>query len=442
MFLATGIIILVIFLVYKKIIRSKNNIKNDLTPGFLDEDDYMDFDLPAFEEWEPDQTPSQYIKIADTLNKDDFSLIKDELIKDNIVILNTDNWCKDDNEYNIILDKIQENVRSFGGNAINLADKGYIIIVPESLNYKKEENEFNINQLDKKEVFEEKEVLFDNVHFSVTSPDKVKNNSRFLLTLWVHFHRERNEIKKRVKEEMKNENFLLHSKGPVKIQKDTLFHVRLFIEDLIVENELETIYWCGETANATFLVNTPEYIEQGIRYGNARVFVDGIEITRIIFSIEIADEITNVMEIPVNEKKFTRAFISYSRKDKTEVLKRVQALQKITKIWIDFYSLRSGQNWRDELRNAISKSDIFYLFWSKNAAESLWVEREWRCALQLKGIDYIDPIPLVSPEVVPPPDELSSKHFDDWILAHIMNENKWQKGWNFASGGNLLEWLQ
>jgi len=33
------------------------------------------------------------------------------------------------------------------------------------------------------------------------------------------------------------------------------------------------------------------------------------------------------------------------------------------------------------------------------------------------GIDFIDPIPLVSPKEVAPPAELSALHFNDWILA-------------------------
>jgi hypothetical protein len=32
-------------------------------------------------------------------------------------------------------------------------------------------------------------------------------------------------------------------------------------------------------------------------------------------------------------------------------------------------------------------------------------------------LEFIDPVPLVSPEQVPPPPELATKHFNDWILA-------------------------
>ena len=44
-------------------------------------------------------------------------------------------------------------------------------------------------------------------------------------------------------------------------------------------------------------------------------------------------------------------------------------------------------------------------------------EGEWRAALGTKGLDGINPIPLESPAISPPPPELSSLDFGDWTLA-------------------------
>jgi hypothetical protein len=44
-----------------------------------------------------------------------------------------------------------------------------------------------------------------------------------------------------------------------------------------------------------------------------------------------------------------------------------------------------------------------------------WVEKEWRCAMNQRGIDIIYPIPLVDPAIVKPPVELREHvHFDNW----------------------------
>ena len=57
-----------------------------------------------------------------------------------------------------------------------------------------------------------------------------------------------------------------------------------------------------------------------------------------------------------------------------------------------------------------------FLFWSQAASESKEVEWEWRLALNNKGLEFIDPVPLEDPRQVPPPAELSSLHFGDkWI---------------------------
>ena len=51
--------------------------------------------------------------------------------------------------------------------------------------------------------------------------------------------------------------------------------------------------------------------------------------------------------------------------------------------------------------------------------KSEWVRKEWEYALSNRGIDFINPIPLESPETAPPPPELSQTlHFGDWTLAY------------------------
>ena len=67
-------------------------------------------------------------------------------------------------------------------------------------------------------------------------------------------------------------------------------------------------------------------------------------------------------------------------------------------------------------------NDVFYLFWSLAASRSEWVSREWRYALDEKGLDFIHPIPLVDPRIVPPPPELASRHFNDVIMLYLANK--------------------
>ena len=87
-------------------------------------------------------------------------------------------------------------------------------------------------------------------------------------------------------------------------------------------------------------------------------------------------------------------------------------------VFFDVESLRSGEDWESALRREIERRDILYLCWSHHARASKWVEHEWRYALENKGLDAIEPIPLVSPAECPPPEELKSKHFNDTALLY------------------------
>jgi hypothetical protein len=79
----------------------------------------------------------------------------------------------------------------------------------------------------------------------------------------------------------------------------------------------------------------------------------------------------------------------------------------------DVMTLKSGQNWSQELLDMIGRADVFQLFWSSTASMSAYVEQEWRFALELaaeKGPAFIRPVywEKIIPQV---PQALSSIHF-------------------------------
>jgi hypothetical protein len=250
----------------------------------------------------------------------------------------------------------------------------------------------------------------------------------------------------------------IRSVGPRKIARGTSVEAKLQIEDMEIVYPIQTILWDGEIGNANFPVKVPEGTELGSKQGLATIHIDGLRIAMINFIISVVDEQarggrteksiedgdrtdtgvqggeetkieSSVLSAPeqleTQEKRIETAFASYSSKDRDKVLPRIQGLQKALpslNIFLDIVSLRSGQNWEKEIMSIIPSKDVFYLFWSENAKNSHWVEVEWRCALETRGIDFIDPIPLVSPETAPPPPELGEKHFNDWTLAFMRNE--------------------
>jgi len=263
------------------------------------------------------------------------------------------------------------------------------------------------------------EVAVDKVHFTVTAPRSLEAGSLFILDVWAHTREQREEVLERARDEQGTE--IRHkSKGPVTLARGSELMIRVSIPKLEVEDPQGLIEWQGEIGNATFPVAVPEGLGPGSVRGEAAIHAGGFEVAKVHFILQVGRRPADVAKVPSWENRHRRAFCSYSSRDRDDVLGRIQGMQKIAPgldPFLDVLKLRSGQYWEQELWREIPRSDVFYLFWSSNALASEWVEKEWRCALKSKGIEFIDPVPLEPPDLAPPPRELGAKHFNDWILA-------------------------
>jgi cell division protein FtsZ len=267
----------------------------------------------------------------------------------------------------------------------------------------------------------------DRIHFSVTAPTCLQQGSSIILDFWAHQERQREEVVKRAIQATPEGKVVIQSQGPVRARQGTRLAVHLALEGLRIDEPQKILLWEGEISNARFLVSAPKDAKEGLRHGLATVHVDGLQIARFSFSIMVARENASVAQIPIQEERHRKAFASYASADREQVLARLQGMQKAVptlEIIMDVLALRSGEYWEKRLWEVIPASDVFYLFWSEHARSSEWVEKEWRCALQKRGLDFIDPVPLVSPDEVPPPEELASKHFNDWVLAYLRNTSR------------------
>lgn len=113
----------------------------------------------------------------------------------------------------------------------------------------------------------------------------------------------------------------------------------------------------------------------------------------------------------VEADPYQKIFCSYSHRD-TRVVERVERAYRV--LGFDYLRdatrLRSGQQWNRELMKMIEAAQIFQLFWSPAAAQSPYVEQEWRHALQQPHANFIRPVYWKKPIVAPPP-ELANLHF-------------------------------
>jgi hypothetical protein len=195
----------------------------------------------------------------------------------------------------------------------------------------------------------------------------------------------------------------------------------LRFQDFQIEPPEELILWDGEIGNASFTVGVPLNTTLGTKIGLATVHCEGgLQVARIPIQMLVAVKVDAAVPSSHPLHNINKAFISYARQDREKVAGRIQGMQKFApdiEMVFDQVSIRSGEYWEKKLWDEIPKCDVLFLFWSAYAKASPWVEKEWRCGLRTHGLDFIDPVPLVHPDEVPPPDELKDRNFYDWVLA-------------------------
>ncbi|MFC1552255.1 protein kinase [Candidatus Latescibacterota bacterium] len=262
----------------------------------------------------------------------------------------------------------------------------------------------------------------DSVHFSITSPQPLVSGQSYILDVWIYKYIQRVEMLKRAKELQHNKTIQIQEKGPITISRSSKITINLNIPDFQVIDPEETIFWDGNIGNARFPVTVPDDTCSGEYLGVVKFYIEGLMIAKLHFSLIVSQHKSSEDQFVASGIGIKTAFASYASVERERVLARIQGIMKAMPhldIFLDVRDLISGDSWEECLNEEIKKRDIFYLFWSVAASNSDWVKNEWRTALKLKGIEFIDPVPLDPPEKVSPPKELSQLHFNDWTLAYL-----------------------
>jgi hypothetical protein len=267
--------------------------------------------------------------------------------------------------------------------------------------------------------------LQDRLHFSATAPRTLHPGSSHTLDVWAHLEAQREEVRRRDADQSGTPDNRLKSQGPVKIVRGTEIGVQLSTPGLLQSSSENVLLWDGEIANAGFTVTVPEHVKPTTCPGEAILHVGALTIAKLAFVLEIAAKMTSTQPLELNVRRFSKAYASYAQEDRAAVLVRIQAIQKVAPnfdIFCDVAKLRSDESWQERIKQEILSCDVMFLFWSAAASRSKWVDWEWRYGYQARGTDFITPVPLASPDEVPPPKELAELHFNDWVLAYMRGQ--------------------
>lgn len=274
----------------------------------------------------------------------------------------------------------------------------------------------------------------DTVQFSAYFPPRIVVKTRYSLIVYAHLKDKLQEISRDIqkfKDELGGELFPPKStKQTAQLKPGTPITIVPECDDATFDPLSLTKEWRGDWVRFNFDFLTTESMREETLFVRISIQLNGgIEIAHIKCPIEVLA--TQPISIPLSEaanplaaaksncrtsELYQNIFVSYSREDKEIVeVYRLAQLALGNDVFVDTYSIRTGENWRAALARAIDKSDIFQLFWSKHSAMSPNVRDEWKYALLYKCPQdrcetFIRPIFWVHP-ISEPPKELEHLNF-------------------------------
>jgi hypothetical protein len=272
----------------------------------------------------------------------------------------------------------------------------------------------------------------DPVDFSVMAPQKVICAQMFLLQVFLHTPEEAETAQALAIEFDPTANRLGTSQLEVDLLPGSVIMVELFLPGMEIDEPVQRLIWKSRTTSIQFGVSVPSAAKPGPLLGRIRLHLDGIPVGSLRFKLYIVSEGIGTtpltpQRLECEGQRFRQAFISYSLKDRKEVIKRVQMLERFhIHFFQDILNLEPGTRWEQELYKHIDTCDVFLLFWSSASKESPWVDKEVRYALARKensGTDSPEIIPILieGPPVPFPPEHLSHLHFNDRMLYFMQD---------------------
>lgn len=136
-------------------------------------------------------------------------------------------------------------------------------------------------------------------------------------------------------------------------------------------------------AESFFICAPFSLTDQSVR-GRISVFFKQLLLAEIALDLRLAKDPAPNEEgwAKEGDHRFRKVFPSYSNND-VEVVAAMQQFQAIGSEYLrNVFKMRNGQQ-GSGLPTVIADADVFQLFWSRNAAQSAQVEKEWRHAIAL-----------------------------------------------------------
>ena len=256
------------------------------------------------------------------------------------------------------------------------------------------------------------------LEFAVSHPIQFSMGVPFIVDAFIYRQNDRRLAVLRAAE-LSPVNDRFHSSGSTEAIRGTKLRVTLRLP-WPTEPAAQMVDWSGALSNVSFQVITPKYATSKTVHGSCGISVDGLTIGQVHFELQLSNGNHSHARQISRAAVIKTAFASYANQDRRRVLARIQGVEQLgISVFADVNGLRGNEQSQKQIFQVIDTSDVLYLFWSKHAKRSTWIEQEWRYGMERKGAGFINFVPLVDPNKAPPPPELANqKLFQNSIVIN------------------------
>ena len=251
------------------------------------------------------------------------------------------------------------------------------------------------------------------VNACVYAPFEVKVNKSFIIRVYMYLPHEQAAVDAKVKEIDPSAVKKEYKPLDIPVMEGDKLTVRLKLSEGVSCKETEkSIIWRNRYADCSFMAKVVDEDLDCVE-GSAYVFVNDIPAGEMLFTVDVVESQPREVYANVESRRFSKIFISYAHQDERQVRGIAEGCRMLGKdYFFDRHTLKAGDIFKDKIFQYIDGADLFVLCWSKNAAESEWVQMERLHALRLIEQENrpITIYPLSLLPAAPLPEDMSSKY--------------------------------
>ena len=244
--------------------------------------------------------------------------------------------------------------------------------------------------------------------FHAWAPAAVVPGNTVAIDLWVALPAQAAEVAERARQASAATVAVIDPADPAPVVA-----LQLRIDGVLPASTTLRLAWHARPERVRFAVPVPSRTRAGPHAARVRLSVGGLPFGELSFVLNVmpnANPHAPHEDTQAARRMLQSAYAAYAPGDRDEVLASLQTLQLVAPgltVYTDAPRLRSSENWRERIERELGSCERVFLFWSSAAAESPWVDFEWRLMMRRRGSGAIDALLLEPPRLAPLPAELA-----------------------------------